>query len=128
MTPNASTISLLDSFKAIEILKNLILGTSPYLLYDAPPLTYYVDQVRAVHGRSYPSPHYTFSVTTSISDNGTRLAPEMTYYAQAIVYTTPDSLAEWKLLAEAVGDGSTQEAVESLYSKVEDQAGEITGE
>jgi hypothetical protein len=83
------------------------------------------DQVRLVHGRSYSTPHYTFSVTTSIFNSGRGRV--ISYYAQAIVYTTPGSLAEWKLLAESEGSKSTQEAVESLYCKVQKQTGEITG-
>jgi len=65
-------------------------------------------------------------VTTSTFDHGTSLAPRIRYGAQAIVYTTPGSLAEWKLLAEAVYCQSRQEAIEELYDEMETQVGEIT--
>ncbi|KAI4616440.1 uncharacterized protein J4E87_008706, partial [Alternaria ethzedia] len=109
MAPTSSTTSLLDSLKAIEILKGLIL-----------------DQVRAVHGRSYPTSHYTFSVTTSFHDESTSLAADMKYYAQAIIYTTPGSLAEWKMVAESDACDSTRLAMEMLYLDMQMQVGKIT--
>jgi hypothetical protein len=51
----------------------------------------------------------------------------MWYSAQAIVYTMPGSLAEWKLLVDSDGCDSPQEALESLYFRVQEQTGEITG-
>jgi hypothetical protein len=53
---------------------------------------------------------------------------ELLYSAQAIVYTKPDSFAEWKLLAvSGPVCNSTWEAVESLYCELQEQLGKMTG-
>ncbi|OAG14073.1 hypothetical protein CC77DRAFT_1067330 [Alternaria alternata] len=93
---------LVDTIKEIQPLKNLI-----------------IDQVRAIHGHLYPTSHYTFSVLTN--------KEELLYSAQAIVYTKPDSFAEWKLLAvSGPVCNSTWEAVESLYCELQEQLGKMT--
>ena len=128
MAPASSTTSLLESLKAIEILKGLILGTGPYLLYDAPSLTYHVDHARAIYGHSYPTSHHTFSVITCVMEWGTMRAPDDDYFAEVIVYTTPDSLVEWKLLITGEESESDLEAMKSLYFTVQRQVGEVSGE
>jgi len=128
MAPASSTTSLLESLKAIEILKGLILGTGPYLLYDAPSLTYHVDHARAIYGHSYPTSHHTFSVITCVMEWGTMRAPDNNYFAEVIVYTTPDSLVEWKLLLTSDESESDLEAMKSLYFTVQRQVGEVSGE
>lgn len=57
---------------------------------------------------------------------GTICIQEIEYCAQAIVYIKPNSLAEWKLLAEGETGMSTQKAMESLYRKMQAEADEIT--
>ncbi|CAN9150703.1 unnamed protein product [Alternaria alternata] len=114
MAPANPPTSLVNSIKTIEALKVLI-----------------IDQVRAIHGHSFPTKHYTFSVLTSalpptLPPPGSSIRKPIVFYtAQAIVYTKPDSFAEWKLLAESELGDSTWEAVENLYCKLQEQVGEV---
>ncbi|KAI4646112.1 uncharacterized protein J4E79_010621 [Alternaria viburni] len=109
MAPTLSTTSLLDSLKAIELLKNMIL-----------------DQVRALYGHSYPTSQYTFSVITSVLYSGELKPPNERYIAEVIVYTAPASLAEWELVLRGEDAESTVEAMENLYYSVQQEVRNVT--
>ncbi|CAN9134469.1 unnamed protein product [Alternaria alternata] len=98
MAPANPPTSLVNSIRMIEALKVLII-----VLTSALPPT-------------HPPP-------------GSAIRKPFVFYtAQAIVYTQPDSIAEWKLLAEGEVVDSAWEAVESLYCKLQEQVGEVTRE
>ncbi|KAI4638063.1 hypothetical protein J4E93_010531 [Alternaria ventricosa] len=112
MAPILSTTSLLDSLKAIELLKSMILGTN---------------QVRALYGHSYPTSQNTFSVITSVLECGELKPPNERYIAEVIVYTTPASLAEWELVLTGEDAESTVKAMENLYYSVQQELHQVTG-
>jgi hypothetical protein len=118
MAPLAERI---EAIKATEVLKNLILGKFNIPRILPQTLTAHSDQVRAIHGPSYPTPDYTFSVITSCYNLNTLNLKQTEYCAQAVDYIKPNSLVEWKLLAEGETGGSTQAAMESLYRKMQEQ-------
>ncbi|KAI5376732.1 hypothetical protein J4E82_004400 [Alternaria postmessia] len=95
MAPANPPTSLVNSIKTIEALKVLIIVLTSALPPTLPP-----------PGSSIRK-------------------PIVFYTAQAIVYTKPDSFAEWKLLAESELGDSTWEAVENLYCKLQEQVGEV---
>ncbi|KAI4947732.1 hypothetical protein J4E91_006554 [Alternaria rosae] len=109
MVPKLSMTSLLDSLKAVELLKNMVL-----------------DQVRALYGHLYPTSQYIFSVINSAIDSGELKPPYERYIAEIIVCTTPESLAEWELVLTSDDAESTVKAMESLYYTVQQEVGIVT--
>ncbi|KAF2023406.1 hypothetical protein EK21DRAFT_118801 [Setomelanomma holmii] len=98
----------IDDIKVLQGLQELILN-----------------QIFAIYG-SQLAQGCTFAVITSRFDSGGTTIDDIEYTAQAIVYTQPGTMKEWKLLVEGNAAASTQQAMEMLYRKCQEDANGIT--
>ena len=85
----------------------------PLIPINDSHLTRFADQVKAVHGRTYPQGH-DWSVVYKYCE------PQSKYTALAIVYTKPGSLAEWTVVEMGSQRFERSHALESLFEKTQE--------
>jgi hypothetical protein len=118
----------IDDINVLIGLQTLILGTyHPQFPTSQSPYSQILlaDQIRAIYGPKYSS-GCNFSVITSRFDSHGSNIQEIEYTAQAIVYLRPGSFSEWRLLVEGAAGASTQQAMEMLYRKTQEEANKVT--